>query len=298
MKKYLDIAKNNKENEFFTKYEDIEKEICYYHNIGSFKNKIIYCNSDNFKHSNFVKYFKDNFSKFEIKELISSHYVENGNGVCYKFDGSNETIIPLNGNGSYDSDECLELLKLSDIIVTNPPFSLFRGFIQKIKQHNKMFLLLGNNNAVSYKDIYPDIINNKLWLGFNSGEMEFNVPDNYKERETRYRKDENGQKWRSFGNICWFTNINNQKRKRKLNLTKHYSDLHYDKYDNYDAININKVLEIPIDYNSHMGVPITFLTYDTSGYKLVAISKTLKNKLTVNGKEVFVRLIIKKKEIK
>ena len=165
----------------------------------------------------------------------------------------------LQGDGDFRSDECIELLKQADVVVTNPPFSLFREYLAQLIEYDKKFIIIGNQNAITYKEIFKLLRNNGIWLGYQFGDMSFTVPDSYEPRETRFWVDENGQKWRSLGNICWFTNIDIQKRHEDLILYKHYSADEYPQYDNYNAINVDKTADIPCDYDGAMGVPITFM---------------------------------------
>ncbi len=165
----------------------------------------------------------------------------------------------LNGDGDFRSDECIELLKQADIVVTNPPFSLFREYVAQLIEYNKKFVIVGNQNAITYKEIFPLMKDNKMWLGYKSGDMAFTVPDSYEARETRFWIDENGQKWRSLGNICWYTNLDIEKRHEDLILFRSYTPENYPHYDNYNAIEVSKVADIPCDYDGAMGVPITFM---------------------------------------
>lgn len=165
----------------------------------------------------------------------------------------------LNGDGDFRSDECIELLKEADIVVTNPPFSLFREYVAQLIEYNKKFIIIGNQNAITYKEIFPLLKDNKMWIGYKSGDMAFTVPNSYESRETRFWIDENGQKWRSLGNICWYTNLDIEKRHEDLILFRNYTPENYPHYDNYDAIEVSKVADIPCDYDGAMGVPITFM---------------------------------------
>lgn len=165
----------------------------------------------------------------------------------------------LNGDGDFRSDECIELLKEADIVVTNPPFSLFREYVAQLIEYNKKFIIIGNQNAITYKEIFPLLKDNKMWIGYKSGDMAFTVPDSYEARETRFWIDENGQKWRSLGNICWYTNLDIEKRHEDMILFRNYTPENYPHYDNYDAIEVSKVADIPCDYDGAMGVPITFM---------------------------------------
>ena len=179
----------------------------------------------------------------------------------------------LKGNGDFQSEECIEYLKEADIVVTNPPFSLFREYIALLMEYDKKFLIIGNQNNVTYKEVFPLLKENKIWLGYNSGDMAFTVPDSYEARETRFWIDEKGQKWRSLGNICWFTNLDIQRRHEDLILYKHYTPEEYPHYDNYDAIEVKKTSEIPMDYNGAIGVPITFLDkYNPDQFEILGIN--------------------------
>ena len=178
----------------------------------------------------------------------------------------------LKGDGDFRSDECVELLKQADVVVTNPPFSLFREYVAQLIEYDKKFLIIGNQNAITYKEIFPLLKDNKLWIGYKSGDMAFTVPDSYTARETRFWIDENGQKWRSMGNICWYTNLDIQKRHENIILYRNYNPEEYPTYDNYNAIEVNKVSEIPEDYNGAMGVPITFMDkYNPEQFEILGI---------------------------
>lgn len=168
-------------------------------------------------------------------------------------------LTRLKGNGDFRSEECVELLKEADIVVTNPPFSLFREYVAQLIAYKKQFLIVGNQNAITYKEIFKLIKDNELWLGSSLSFAKFKVPEYYEERSNRFWIDESGQKWRSLGNICWFTNLDIKKRHENIDLYKRYTPEEYPKYDNYDAINVDKVADIPADYDGVMGVPITFL---------------------------------------
>ncbi|MCT8578556.1 adenine-specific methyltransferase EcoRI family protein, partial [Glaesserella parasuis] len=206
--------------------------------------------------------------------------------------------------------ECIEILKQSDIVVTNPPFSLFREYVAQLMEYEKKFVIVGNQNAITYKETFKLIKENKIWLGNKSGDMAFRVPDYYEEKATRYWQDETGQKWRSLGNICWFTNLDHAKRHEELLLYKAYSEEEYPKYDNYDAIEVNKVKDIPFDYQGAMGVPITFMDkYNPDQFEILSANDfRISNKIpfkehglikdkdgTINGKPTYVRIVIKHK---
>ncbi len=326
----LSSAKNNKEDEFYTQLSDIEKELKYYRN--HFENKVVYCNCDDPRVSNFFVYFSLNFEKLGLKKLVTTCYKnqerdlfsqndseqaiyleyngdKNGNNIP---DPEEIGIVHLNGDGDFRSKESISLLTQADIVVTNPPFSLFREYVAQLIEHDKKFIIIGSQNAVTYKEIFSLIRENKIWLGNNSGDMEFKVPEYYEERTTRYRQDETGQKWRSLGNICWFTNLDISKRHNDLILYKTYNPDEYPKYDNYDAINVNKVAEIPLDYKGAMGVPITFLDkYNPNQFEIISSNDIRLNENTpykehglikdkdgtINGKPTYVRIVIKHKKI-
>ena len=183
-------------------------------------------------------------------------------------------VKPLKGDGDFRSKECIELLKEADIVVTNPPFSLFREYVAQLMEYEKKFLIIGSQNNVTYKEIFPLLMQNKIWLGYKSGDMAFKVPADSEPRATRYWEDEQGQKWRSLGNICWFTNLDHKKRHEDLILYKTYSPEEYPLYDNFDAINVNKTEDIPMNYDGVMGVPITFLDkYNPEQFEILGLTQ-------------------------
>lgn len=236
------------------------------------------CNCDDPKVSNFFHYFSHNFEKLKLKKLIATCYKNSDadlfsrhtsdGGLYLEYDGDKSNnrvpnpdeigIHKLKGDGDFRSDECINLLKQADIVVTNPPFSLFREYVAQLVNHQKKFLIIGNHNAITYKEIFAQLMGNKMWLGY-SHPVAFVVPDHYEQREIRSWRDENGTNWRSLGNACWFTNLDIAKRHEDLILFKTYNRLEYPKYDNYNAIEVSKTSEIPMDYAEAMGVPITFL---------------------------------------
>lgn len=176
--------------------------------------------------------------------------------------------------GDFRSEECVELLKEADIVVTNPPFSLFREYVTQLMDYEKQFLIIGNLNAVTYKEILPLIMNDKVWIGYNSGHYWFKVPKTYEPKKTDFKIDETGQKWRRMGNICWFTNMDIEKRHASMPLFRHYTPEDYPKYDNYDAIDVSKTADIPCDYFEAVGVPITYLTkFNPEQFELLGIDK-------------------------
>ena len=269
----LSKAKNAKNDEFYTRLEDIEKELNEY-NPTVFKDKVIFCNCDDPTSSNFWIFFHMNFNRLGLKKLITTHYNMDGS-PSYAMEYSSKdpkddvdfnkgTKIPLKGDGDFRSDECIDLLKQSDMVVTNPPFSLFREYIAQLDQYNKQFIVIGNKNAITYKEIFPLIKDNKLWLGF-SQPKEFGTP--------------NGMTKKVNGLTRWFTNVDTKKRHHKLETVyrwrkrkEKYPDL-YPKYDNYDAIEVSKVLQIPLDYAGVMGVPVTFLDkYSPDQFEILGTS--------------------------
>lgn len=265
--KNLQAAKAAKKDEFYTQLSEIEKELRHYKE--HFKGKTVFCNCDDPRVSNFYKYFSLNFKYLGLKRLICTCYKNQEvdlfssytceQAVYIDYTGGEENILPLKGDGDFRSQECVELLKQADIVVTNPPFSLFREYVAQLMKYEKKFLIIGNMNAIKYNLIFPYIMNNQIWLGYHCGDMAFVVPDNYELRQTRSWRDEDGKNWRSLGNACWFTNLDMQKRHEFLILYKKYNTADYPKYDNLDAIEVSKTDVIPEDYFETMGVPITFI---------------------------------------
>ena len=308
----LHNAKKAKNDEFYTRLEDIEKEMCHYRE--HFRGKVIYCNCDDPKESNFFKFFSLQFEFLGLKKLISTGYKENGHGVAYIYEGDkNENNLPddseirtyeLQGNGDFRSEECIEFLKEADVVVTNPPFSLFREVVAQLVEYNKKFLLLGNNNAITYKEIFPLIMSNKMWLGYsNNKTMEFVLSDSYE----KWDRIENGKKIGKVPAISWFTNLEHDHRNRPLDLTQRYDPRYYPKYDNYNAIECSKVMDIPRDYDGVIGVPITFLDkYCPNQFRIIGCTesegKGFSNGLwnggvtqpMVDNKRIYKRLFIQK----
>jgi hypothetical protein len=275
----LNRAKKAKNDEFYTQLSDIERECKYYKK--HFKGKVVYCNCDDPRTSNFFHYFSYNFDHLGLKRL-------------------------LNGDGDFRSAESIELLKQADIVVTNPPFSLFREYVSQLMEHNKKFLIIGNINAITYKDIFPLLKENKIWLGHCNGGVTFRVPDSFASTGAGYHVDDKGQKWMSLGNICWFTNLDIQKRREDLILCKSYTSREYPKYDNYDAINVDKIKYIPMDYVGVMGVPITFLDkHNPDQFEIIGSNQGIDqdpNRVygrgsRLNGKETFKRIFIRNKRL-
>ncbi len=242
-------------------------------------------------------------NKRAYKAVVTKVYDKTGDGgidmidVAELFKSGENELTELEGDGDFRSPECIELLKETDIVVTNPPFSLFREYVSQLIEYDKKFIIIGNQNAITYKEIFPLLKENKMWLGYHFGDMKFTVPEYYEERQTRFWIDENGQKWRSLGNICWYTNLDIKKRHEEMILVKRYNQEKYPKYDNYDAINVDKVADIPEDYDGAMGVPITFLDkYSPNQFEIIKFRKGNDDKdLSINGKCPYFRILIKRK---
>lgn len=275
----LSAAKVAKKDEFYTQLPDIENELCNYE--AHFKDKVVLCNCDDPRVSNFVRYFMLKFKKLGLKRLIATCYKnqnidlfsqhDSERAIYMVYEGEQDGNMPdwdkietheLNGDGDFRSNECIELLKQADIVVTNPPFSLFREYITQLVRYKKKFLIIGNTNAIQCKEVWPLIKNNEVWLGvssFNTG-MYFGVPDDFEYASTyKFDRERNGIKVSRVSSVCWYTNLEHSKRHKPLPLYKHYTPEEYKKYDNYDAIDVSKVSDIPVDYDGVMGVPITFI---------------------------------------
>lgn len=279
----LHKAKSDKYDEFYTQLVDIEAELKHYQ--LHFKDKVVLCNCDDASISNFYRYFHQNFQALGLKKLIAScyksHYdflFNDGDKAFYtQYDGDSEIKILFQVDGDFRSAECIDLLQQADIVVTNPPFSLFREYLTQLVTYNKKFLIVGAWNAVTYKGIFHLIKDGDVWPGMNSNRCfsGFIVPENYPLRGTEARIDDDGNRIVSLNNTCWFTNLPNGKRNELIPLTKKYSPAEYPKYDNYDAINVGKVTDIPLDYDGVMGVPITFLDkFNPNQFEIVGITKT------------------------
>lgn len=289
----LSAAKTAKEDEFYTQLSDIERELKHYKK--HFEDKVVYLNCDDPRVSNFFHYFSYNFEKLKLKKLIatcyksqdidlfSEHTAEQAVYLEYEGDrdgdmvpGPDEIgIKPMKGDGDFRSPESIELLKQADIVVTNPPFSLFREYVAQLMEYDKKFIIVGNQNTLTTKDIFELVRQDKLWLGYNNGDMAFKVPEHYPARDTRFWIDDSGQKWRSLGTVCWLTNLDIAKRHEDLILYKSYSPEEYKSYDNFDAIEVTKTSDIPQDYDGVMGVPVGFLTkHNPDQFEIVGITKT------------------------
>ncbi|MCD8208752.1 MAG: adenine-specific methyltransferase EcoRI family protein [Bacteroidales bacterium] len=292
--KALTKAKTGKKDEFYTRMEDICAELKHYKE--HFKGKVVFCNCDDPYESNFFKYFALNFNALGLKKLICTCWngsrisgtqldlfgaETNKERIAYKIelseiadvnnDGATdlddvETILKnkptiLKGNGDFRSEECMELLEEADIVVTNPPFSLIREYLLLLIGYKKQFLIVGNINTLTCKEIFPLVRKGLLWIGpsITSGDRKFYVPDDYELDATGCGIDDDGRKFIRAKGVRWFTNLGHKKRHQPLDLHKKYKPEEYPKYDNYNAVNVDKVSDIPIDYDGIMGVPITFL---------------------------------------
>ena len=309
-------AQKEKNDEFYTSLEDIEKELKYYRE--QFKDKIVFCNCDDPYESNFFKYFALNFNFLSLKKLICTCYAgspiqaeqlslldvsgikvkkedsklpykieitevddENGDGAIDLSDvetllkNNNNTLSLLKGDGDFRSQECIDILKEADIVVTNPPFSLFREYVAQLEKYNKKYLIIGNINSTAYKDFFKLIKENKVWMGasIHSGDREFRVPSYYPLNASGTRIDEMGNKFIRVKGVRWWTNLDYKERHEKLILYRKYNPEDFPTYDNYDAINVDKTSEIPIDFDGVMGVPITFLDkYNPEQFEIIGCS--------------------------
>lgn len=345
----LRSAAGTKQDEFYTRYEDIQNELNHYEE--HFEGKTVLCNADDPFESNFCKFFLRNFNYLKLKRLICTSYnsspvagtqlsffdlmedapsidkahgyvldvikvpMKNGRGVSDEDIDSllrqKKWVKELKGDGDFRSEECIDYLKQADIVVTNPPFSLFREYIATLMKYEKKFILIGSQNAITYKEIFPYLKDNKMWLGygFSSGNSYFRIPDRAKDayEDKSYYDKSTGMV--HFRNCTWFTNLDHNKRHEKLVLFKNYTPGDYPTYDNYDAINVDKVVDIPNDYYGKMGVPITILDHhnpeqfeiiDGIGrYSILDNEKTKaegKYLSMIDGKAKYFRIVIRRKE--
>ncbi|GHT24119.1 putative adenine-specific methylase [Bacteroidia bacterium] len=331
----LHAAKNAKKDEFYTQMTDVNNELNHYRE--QFRGKVVLCNCDDPRVSNFFRYFFSQFHAMGLKGLIATCYknlnpdlftqnkdeyavycIYNGSDrnddviIDYeKFIKQNEWNI-LKGDGDFRSAECIELLKQADIVCTNPPFSLFREYVEQLAKYDKKFLIIGDQNAITYKEIFKLIKENKLWLGYeNGGTKWFQVPIDYEDIPTKTRiKIENGNKYFSKGSIMWYTNLDTKKRHEELIIWKNYTPEKYPEYDNYYAINVDKTDDIPCDYAGCMGVPITFLDkYNPEQFEIIDCNDIRKPHMhiknyglikdkdgAIDGKPKYVRVVIKNKK--
>lgn len=297
-------ASKAKNDEYYTQLSDIEKELKHYRK--HFKDKIVFCNCDDPKESNFFMYFALNFRKLGLKKLVTTHYQKDSQSYKLEIttDINNDGRIDLNdavktlltGDGDFRSEESIEILKESNIVVTNPPFSLFREYIAQLMSYNKSFLVLGNINTISYKESFEFIKANKVWLGYNT---------------VRWFKTPTGELYET-ARTFWYTNLDIKKRHENLILYKTFKDNEndYPKYDNYDAIEVGKTKDIPLDYDGYMGVPITFMDkYNSEQFTLIGIMNTGEEnkgiryedtphgRPIINGVEKYLRILIKNKRL-
>ena len=321
--KSLHAANKAKQDEFYTQLPDIERELKHYRK--HFLGKTVYCNCDDPTISNFFHYFHQNFERLGLNKLIttcyknqqpdlfSKHDMETAAGVEYLGNGTEPTIFQLQEDGDFRSPECIELLKQADIVVTNPPFSLFREYLAQLVEYGKKFVVIGSMNAITYKEVFPLIKSGRLWLGHGPAgkDMLFDVPEDYARELVRNKKE--GSAYRlvdgdikgRLGNAVWFTNLDHKKRNEELILFKRYSPEEYPKYDNYDAINVKKTEHIPVDYAGEMGVPISFFDkYNPEQFEIIGMDRPLITQLTgkqsrfrIKGKEIYARIVIRNRRI-
>ncbi len=319
----LHAANKAKYDEFYTQLPDIEKELKHYKE--HFRGKTVYCNCDDPTISKFFHYFKMKFAELGLKKLLttcyknqdpnlfSEHDSETAVRLEYIGNGTEPVEFQLNEDGDFRSQECIELLKQADIVVTNPPFSLFREYIAQLIEYDKKFVVIGSMNAITYKEVFPLIKSGRLWLGHGPAgkDMLFDVPKDYarelvetKREGSAYRRVDNVVKGR-LGNAVWFANLDHRKRHEDLILYKKYSPDEYPKYDNYDAINVNRVDDIPKSYAGEMGVPITFLDkHNPKQFEIIGLDRPLITQLTgkqsrfkIKGKEIYARIIIRNRRL-
>lgn len=303
LNKNLHKAKRNKNDEFYTQIADIERELRHY--TKHFKNKVVFCNCDDPDWSAFTKYFALNFDRLKLKKVISTHYEEGKSS--YKLEitrqlKNTEEIsslprVPLEGDGDFRSEECIEILREADIVVTNPPFSLFREYIALLIAHEKKFLIIGNINAISYMEVFPLIRSNELWLGQNCIRHFITPAGELYETARTY----------------WYTNLHHSKRDEEFVLVKRYkgNEENYPIYDSYNAIEVSYAVNIPMDYSGVMGVPITFLDkYNPKQFEIVSSNDhrrhegvpfkehgLIKDKdSAINGKPKYVRILIRRRQ--
>lgn len=312
--KNLNAAKVAKKDEFYTQLSDIERELQHY--WQHFRGKVVLCNCDDPYESNFFKYFALRFNQLELKKLICTCYNGSpvtGNELAIHFDGfnddepkkiaykveitevkdengdgavdlsdvqyllkNNKNVLSILKTGDFRSQECIELLKEADIVVTNPPFSLFREYIGQLMKYQKKFLIIGNMNSITCKEIFPYVQNNKMWIGpsISSGDRKFYVPDDYPLNAAGCGVDSDGKRFIRVKGVRWFTNLDHNKRHEDLDLVCRYSEDEYPTFDNFDAIEVGKTSDIPYDYDGIMGVPITFLDkYNPDQFEILGLTQ-------------------------
>ena len=274
LKEKLSEAKKNKNDEFYTQLVDIERELHHYKN--HFKDKVVFCNCDDPEESNFWKYFELNFEHFGLKKLIATHFEFDKPSYKIELNSYRGTPIKtkLEQNGDFRSPECIEILKESDVVVTNPPFSLFREYIAQLVEYDKKFIIIGHQNAISYKDVFKLIKENKVWLGSSilGGNTEFRIPKNQETSTIFLRTDKDGNKLVKMDGIRWFTNLDYPKRHEDIFLFKEYTPEEYPAYVNYDAINVDKTVMMPNNYFKEIGVPISFISkYNPDQFEIIGL---------------------------
>lgn len=309
LNKDLHKAKKNKNDEFYTQLSDIENELKHYKH--HFKDKVVYCNCDDPRVSNFFHFFSYGFKSLGLKKLITTCYKsqerdlfsqnKSEKSIYLEYDGFRDGdripniddigIKHLKGDGDFRNQECIDLLKQVDIVVTNPPFSLLREYVKQLVEYNKKFLIIGNQNAITYKEIFKLIKENKIWLGVdNYATKWFCVKEHYDIKTESRKKIVDGKKYFSAGNIVWFTNLEHKKRNEDIFLYKKYTPEEYPKYDNYNAIEVSKTKEIPMDYKGVMGVPITFMDkYNPNQFEILGLATDVKeiHDALIQGKQVY-----------
>ena len=332
----LQAARRAKKDEFYTQLSDIENELRHYK--PHFKGKVVYCNCDDPRVSNFFKYFSLNFEYLGLRKLITTCYKnqerdlfsrhDSEKAIYLEYEGDRDgnrrpdpheiAVKHLNGDGDFRSAECIELLKQVDIVCTNPPFSLFRQYVAQLMDYDKKFLIIGNKNAITYREIFPSIKENQVWIGSTpmSKDLLFDVSEDYARELVETKKE--GSAYRIVGGVVkgrsqsiWFTNLDHKKRHEELILYKKYSSEEYPKYDNYDAIEVGRTKDIPEDWGGVMGVPITFLDkYNPEQFEVMGATESegkgfsygLWNpgsrvaQATIGGRKVHKRLFIRRKK--
>jgi hypothetical protein len=325
----LHKAKDAKKDEFYTQLSDIEKEVRHYKD--HFRDKVVYCNCDDPRVSNFFHYFSHYFDILGLKKLITACYkslkrdmfsqYDSEQAIYLEYDGFKEGervpnpddigIKYFKGDGDFRNKECIELLKQVDIVVTNPPFSLFREYVAQLIEYDKKFIIIGNKNAITYKEIFKLIKENKMWIGNTpmGYDMLFDVPKDFSEELIAGKKEGSAYKIidgmvKGRSQAIWFTNLDIAKRHEELILYKKYSPEVYPKYDNYNAINVDVTKDIPEDYDGVMGVPISFLDkYNPEQFEILGIDRYIEDnpnygkRFSIKGKETYARILIKNKKI-
>ena len=306
-------AQREKNDEFYTQICDIENELKYYRK--KLAGKIVFLNCDDPKYSNFWKYFYLNFKELKLKKLIATHYRKDSGHIADLFEGYNKRayVLEYDGagkpsrtklkeDGDFRSGECVELLKEANFVCTNPPFSLFGEYVAQLMEHKKKFLIMGNRNAIGYSEIFPLFKNDKMWLGYNNeNEKWFQVPRNHYDKvKSENRKNIiNGKYFVRMGTVCWWTNIDIEKKHKNMLLYEEYNEKDYPYYDNCEnAIEVREYKKIPMDWPHRMGVPITFLSHhNPNQFHLVGYRKGDDGKdLRIKGKDKYMRLIIQRTE--